>query len=179
MKFIWNEPPRGKPPYHQFPAGVHWQEAILGWLHYKGVWPEKNEFERHHWQIEYNYVWHFYDIYIYECWLPRCAVESRGRAISQMREYLKGSGLDWQEHATHTWDAGKLRPGVRFWIQAEDYPREARAKPDPAAWKGCIAWSQVPGCNHACFDMCSPEQREACKTNGNAELRGTKGANHG
>jgi hypothetical protein len=47
---------------------------------------------------------------------------------------------------------------------------------NPDAWKHCIAWSQVPGCNYACFDMCSPDQREACKTNGNAELRGTPNA---
>ena len=43
---------------------------------------------------------------------------------------------------------------------------------NPNAWEHCIAWSQVPGCNYACFEMCSPKQREACKTNGNAKLRG-------
>lgn len=41
----------------------------------------------------------------------------------------------------------------------------------PNAWKHCLAWSQIPGCNYACFEMCSKLQRETCKINGMAELR--------
>ena len=41
---------------------------------------------------------------------------------------------------------------------------DPNAKPNGEAYKHCIAWHQVAGCNHACFDMCSQEQRMACET---------------
>ena len=34
---------------------------------------------------------------------------------------------------------------------------------NPYAWKGCLAWRFLPGSNHACFDMCSKEQRKVCE----------------
>ena len=35
--------------------------------------------------------------------------------------------------------------------------------PDGTSYRRCIAWRVHGGCGHACFDMCSPEQRSACK----------------
>jgi hypothetical protein len=33
---------------------------------------------------------------------------------------------------------------------------------DGTAYKRCCAWSHIAGCNYACFEMCSEEQRDAC-----------------
>ncbi len=30
-------------------------------------------------------------------------------------------------------------------------------------YKQCLAWSFIAGNGHACFDMCSEEQRNACE----------------
>jgi hypothetical protein len=89
-----------------------------------GVWPE---IDPEHWKCEYNSVYHFFDITIFECWLPGHGAPDA--VITAMRAYLEQSELDWQEHSTFTWDNGKQRPGVRFWIQAEDHPRDSRWQP--------------------------------------------------
>lgn len=109
MKLVWNEPSNN----------MHWEQAVRGWLNCMGVYFEPG---REHWICEYNYVHHFFDIHIYECWLP-----NRGEpdaAIKSMRDYLENSDLIWEEFPTYRWDNGKQRPGVRFWVFAEDFQRK-------------------------------------------------------
>lgn len=85
------------------------------------------------WDLYYNFVYHFYDLTIYESWVP--GTEPRG-AIDRMTAYLKTSGLTWKaDSAAWVWDtdaSGKkvMRPGIRFWIYAEDHIRP-EAKPRP------------------------------------------------
>lgn len=117
MRLVWNEPSKINVPWYPYSTS-HWEQAILGWLNYMGVWPEKS---RDYWQCEYNYLYHFFDIHIFECWLPGHGKPDE--VIRTMREYLGHSDLDWNEHSSFRWDNGKQRPGVRFWIQAEDHPR--------------------------------------------------------
>jgi len=116
MKFIWNAP---DPKFLQY----NWEQAIVGWLNCNGVWFHRDP---QHWECSYNDFHHFYDISIYECWLPGNGAHDS--SIRSMREYLRNSGLDWQESPTFKWDdlntdKALKRPGVRFWIQAEDHPR--------------------------------------------------------
>lgn len=119
MKFIWNEPEKGEPPFDRLPR-IHWDAALLGWLNYNGVWPERSL--RQHWECSYNYNYHFFDMTIYECWLPGHGEPDR--AIRAMRDYLSKSNLKWKQMSTFAWDNGSQRPGVRFWVYAEDYQKE-------------------------------------------------------
>lgn len=115
MKFIWNEPTKIESPYYPYPK-LHWQEAVVGWLRYNGVWPIR---DNDHWVCDYNYIYHFFDITIFECWLTGHGAPDH--TIKAMQNYLKNSNLSWKESNTWTWDNGKERPGKRFWIYAEDY----------------------------------------------------------
>lgn len=119
MKLIWNEPSKTNVTWYDY-SSIHWDEAVIGWLKYMGVWPKMGP---EYWRCEYNYVYHFFEIHIYECWLPGCG--GPDTVILSMRNYLQQSGLDWEEHSTFRWDNGKQRSGVRFRIQAEDHPRKA------------------------------------------------------
>jgi len=121
MKMLWNEPAKENVPWFPY-STIHWEDAVLGWLRYMGVWPEKGQ---DYWQCEYNDVHHFFDISIFECWLPGHGSDP-ANVIKAMRAYLQGSGLDYQEHSTFRWDNHKQRPGVRFWIFAEDHPQKRK-----------------------------------------------------
>ena len=118
MRLVWNEPFEVNFPWYDY-SRLHWKEPLIGWLNYMGVFPKKDS---DHFDCSYNYVHHFFDIYIYECWLPGHGEPDA--VIKAMRKYLQSTTLDWQEHSTYRWDNGKQRPGVRFWIQAENYPRK-------------------------------------------------------
>jgi hypothetical protein len=114
MRLLWNEPPPNTPDA-DFPK-LYWERAVKGWLSYMGVSPHDDQ---QHWRCEYNYCYHFFDITIYECWLPGNGKPDH--VIQDMRSYLQSTNLQWSEHSTYTWDNHKQRPGVRFWIQAEDH----------------------------------------------------------
>ena len=120
MKFIWNEPVKPHTPWYQGSTNS-WEQAVRGWLNYMGVWPERG---RDYWECDYNPLYHFFDIYIYECWLDGHGEPDR--VIKAMRAYLQSTTLDWTEYPTFKWDNGKQRPGVRFWIQAEDFPNKRK-----------------------------------------------------
>jgi len=50
---------------------------------------------------------------------------------------------------------------------------DPEAQPNGEAYKKCIAWHQVAGCNYACMEMCSGKQRMACqKTQASDRLKG-------
>ena len=120
MKFIWNEPKKMPESDCHWPEG-NWTAPVIAWLNYNNVNPK---IDRDHWDISYNYVWHFYDISIFECWLPGNGRHPRV-AIDAMTKYLESTNLDCSlSTATWRWDDGKTRPGVRFFIQAEDFPKK-------------------------------------------------------
>lgn len=90
-------------------------------MNYNEVYPK---IDRDHWDIHYNYVWHFYDIQIFECWIPGNGRHPRV-AIDAMIKYLESTNLDWSlSTSTWRWDKEKIRPGVEFFIQAEDFPKK-------------------------------------------------------
>ena len=118
MKFIWNEPiPHpdsiGKDNCLPFP-NFFWENPIIGWLKYDGIFWGENDYK-----IEYNYCYHFFDIYVYDN-------PSNGEPRKTFRDYLKTTHLDWQEHETWKWQEKKQIQGSRFWIQAEDFPNTKR-----------------------------------------------------
>lgn len=114
MNFIWSEPP--KDPCGRFPQ-IFWEEPVMGWLHFNGVWPAKNTYERKFYSLEYNYAHHFYDIHIYEDGRPGCGPARM--AIDQMITFLTNSKLKWTQYDTHQWVNSISVPGVRFWIERE------------------------------------------------------------
>jgi hypothetical protein len=68
----------------------------------------------------------------------------------------------------------KTRPNAPAGGAAQD-----KTCPDGTSYRRCIAWRVHGGCSYACFDMCSPEQRAACKEQhtqdkANATLTGPK-----
>jgi len=119
MKFIWNEPEKHPDPEAYFPKG-NWTAPVIAWLNYNNVYPK---IDRDHWDISYNYVWHLYDISIFECWIPGNGRHPRV-AIDAMIKYLESTNLKWSmSKDTWRWDNKKCRPGVRFFIYAEDFSK--------------------------------------------------------
>ncbi len=117
MKFIWNEPEKHPNPEGDFPKG-NWTAPVIAWLNYNNVYPK---IDKDHFEISYNYVWHFYDISIFECWIPGNGRNPR-EAIDTMTKYLESTNLKWFKNInTWRWEGKKIRPGARFWIYAEDF----------------------------------------------------------
>jgi len=117
MKFIWSEPPKHDNEC-SFPR-LHWEEPIFGWLKFNDVWFEPNTYERKHYELSYNYLYHFFDITIYEH-EANCGKGEPDNVIQAMRTYLKSTNLKWSESSDYCWTRdGKRIPGVRFWIDAE------------------------------------------------------------
>ena len=119
MNFIWSEPPPHSPDCHC--PKVAWDKVIISWLNYNDVWPK---IDRDHWGIGYNYVWHFFDIYIYEYHLPGYGNNPR-KAIEAMERCLSSTDLEWSVTSTWRWDTKKngfscARLGCRFMITASD-----------------------------------------------------------
>jgi hypothetical protein len=115
MKFIWNEP---KPdpssnktlPYPQ----IFWDHAILGWLESNRVFLGE-KYNHKHYEIHYNYMYHFFDIYVYD--------QSNNHGIRKtFKDYLSTTKLNWTEISTFRWENHNQIEGSRFWIQAEDFP---------------------------------------------------------
>jgi hypothetical protein len=122
MNFTWNEPKNvAKHPHSKYPKSL-WDLLVIAWLNYNNVWPHT---DRSHLKVHYNYVYHFFDITIFECHLPG---NGHPRSvIENMIKYLSGTNLQWTMHDSFTWDnhnspERKKRDGVRFLIQAEDFP---------------------------------------------------------
>jgi len=42
------------------------------------------------------------------------------------------------------------------------------------AYRKCLAWRFIAGCNSACFDLCIKEQREACAKKHDEDLKTSK-----
>lgn len=103
---------------------MFWEKPVIAWLNYNGVWPKV---DKDHFSIEYNYFHHFFEIQIFECWLPGDGEPDR--VINKMREFLGNSTLTWREGRkgeTWRWDKDEngravSRPGVKFTIKAEDF----------------------------------------------------------
>ncbi len=129
MKFIWNEP---KPTFtfinkdYSIPyPPIFWEHAIIGWLESNRVFLGKKNSKDY--AIDYNYVYHFFDIYVYD-------QEKNGDPIATFRDYLSTTDLDWKESYTIRWEDDeddnrvKQIKGSRFWVQAEDFPNAKRYK---------------------------------------------------
>ena len=41
---------------------------------------------------------------------------------------------------------------------------------NPKAFEKCVAWRVAPGYSHACNEMCTKEQVEACRKGGKEEV---------
>ena len=96
MQFIWNEPKKHPNSECYFPEG-NWTAPVIAWLNYNNVYPK---IDLDHWAISYNYVWHFYDISIFECHLPGHGINPR-LAIEKMEDYLKGTDLKWEKNVIY------------------------------------------------------------------------------
>lgn len=123
MKFVWSAPPKhsDKSTYPK----IHWDQPILGWLRFNGVWPEPNTYENKYFEMSYNYCYGFFDITIYEH-EANCGKGEPNRVIEAMRAYLSSTLLKWREFDDYRWSEAKDEKGerkrilgVRFWIEAE------------------------------------------------------------
>ena len=130
MRLQWSEPTPAKgtddlPTGCKFPS-TFWAEAIEGWLKSEGVFVE---FDRVQGSIDYNYVYHFFDITLFED--HDGPVQHRRDRITDMESYLQRSGVDYQVvSSTYRWLNDKQIPGVRYWIYAEKPVAYVRAYPD-------------------------------------------------
>ena len=119
MKFIWNEPKKSeRGPQNAgnaFPE-TFWELAVLGWLRSQRVFFRDS---REAVILDYNYVYHFFDLTVFED-----EINGGKEPILKFREYLKISGLDFREMDTFRWNNNTQIRGIRFWIQAEDFPKE-------------------------------------------------------
>ena len=50
-------------------------------------------------------------------------------------------------------------------MDSEKRMKTQETQVNPKAWKHCVAWSFIAGRNHACFEMCTEQQRDACCKN--------------
>lgn len=48
------------------------------------------------------------------------------------------------------------------WFELEEILTSMELPPDPLKYTNCVAWRAAPGHGHACYDMCSEKQRNAC-----------------
>jgi len=120
MKFIWNEPEKHPDSFSRYPKNLYWKDAIIGWLKSQSVWLGTRKYGVPTWEMSYNYVYHFYDIYVYD-------QKNNPHAREDFRRYLQSSGLNWTESDTYQWSTSeeqKQIPGSRFWIQSEDFPNK-------------------------------------------------------
>lgn len=116
MKFIFSRPEKSEGcAGNPFPK-MWWELPILAWLKYNGVWFRKNEYGNKSYELDYNYLYDFFDISVFE----DSKHPNPKEPIEKLEVFLVKSGLKFHDAGT-TWTFVEKdkKMGKRFFIYAE------------------------------------------------------------